>query len=670
MSRISTAGVVLCILFSVAAQAGAQGDGAWPPPDGPRKKTLTAFASEGELLAVLRGYADTLRPRERRSEVGGGYSGSGVKGLAMDAAPMPSSPAASQPMAMAKAAPSPAAGAMASQVMADAQSESVTNTQTAGVDEGGIVKVHGKHLVMLRRGRLFTVDVDRGQLAPVSAIDAFDPATGGSGSWYDEMLIVDNTIVVIGYSYGRGGTEIGLFDIDHAGQLSYRATYHMRSNDYYSSRNYASRLVGTKLIFYTPLYLNLYSGDFYGSFPAVRKWRSGASASDFKRIAPATRIYRTDEELDPRAGLALHTVTICDLAKREMECEATAVLGARGRVFYVSGESVYVWTAGNARRYGAYDGAARSALFRIPLNGKAPSALKVAGAPIDQFSFLESPDNHLNVMVRSEGRGDGMWSAERGAAGDLALMRVPLSMFSDGRDSAPASYYKPLPNAAGFTLQNRYVGSYLLYGTGSGWGHPQQGQPINNAYAVRWDVVNGRGSDAQALRLEHIEAMGSNAVVIGSAGRDLHFTSVNLGYEATIAGKYVRPNASQGETRSHGFFYKQESADGGMIGLPIMHDSQPGYRQLHGPSASVLFLQNRSMALSELGSLASQPGIGTNDGCRASCVDWYGNSRPLFVKNRIFALMGYELVEGRIAGSRMVETRRISYAPMAEGYVR
>ncbi len=34
--------------------------------------------------------------------------------------------------------------------------ESVTNTQHAGVDEGGIVKVHGNHLVVLRRGRLFT----------------------------------------------------------------------------------------------------------------------------------------------------------------------------------------------------------------------------------------------------------------------------------------------------------------------------------------------------------------------------------------------------------------------------------------------------------------------------------------------------------------------------------
>src|SRR4051812_6527242 len=56
---------------------------------------------------------------------------------------------------------------------AGGEAESVTNTQTAGVDEGGIVKVHGDYLVMLRRGRLFTVSVAGGGLAPVSAVNAY-----------------------------------------------------------------------------------------------------------------------------------------------------------------------------------------------------------------------------------------------------------------------------------------------------------------------------------------------------------------------------------------------------------------------------------------------------------------------------------------------------------------
>jgi hypothetical protein len=83
--------------------------------------------------------------------------------------------------------------------------------------------------------------------------------------------------------------------------------------------------------------------------------------------------------------------------------------------------------------------------------------------------------------------------------------------------------------------------------------------------------------------------------------------------------------------------------------------------QLRHNSASVLFLRNEGLTLSELGALDSRP-AGMSDNCRASCVDWYGNSRPLFVKNRVFALMGYEIVEGKIVGDRISEVGRVDYA--------
>ncbi|NNC71802.1 MAG: hypothetical protein HKN78_02895 [Sphingomonadaceae bacterium] len=54
-----------------------------------------------------------------------------------------------------------------------------------------------------------------------------------------------------------------------------------------------------------------------------------------------------------------------------------------------------------------------------------------------------------------------------------------------------------------------------------------------------------------------------------------------------------------------------------------------------------------------------------DDGCEASCVDWYGNARPIFLGNRIFALMGYELVEGRMRSGRISEMGRLNYGPRA-----
>src|SRR6185436_16657951 len=77
------------------------------------------------------------------------------------------------------------------------EGESITNTQQAGVDEGGIVKLHGDHLVVLRRGRLFTVKVGDGDLQPISSVDAFGSEINPNSTWYDEMLVSDDTIAVI-----------------------------------------------------------------------------------------------------------------------------------------------------------------------------------------------------------------------------------------------------------------------------------------------------------------------------------------------------------------------------------------------------------------------------------------------------------------------------------------
>lgn len=592
------------------------------------RKTMRPFNSAEDLKAYFRELAE----RQRRDDRGG------------------------QNQASANTASAPMADSSAVKTK-DAKSEdSITNTQTAGVDEGGIVKLHGDHLVILRRGRLFTVKIGDNALTPVSSINAYAPGIDPRNDWYDEMLVSDDTVVVIGYSYGRGGTEINLFDIDTSGGLDYRATYHLKSNDYYSSRNYASRLVGNKLIFYTPQYLG-YSEDAMEDFPAIRKWHKGATDGEFKKIVSPTRVYRAEKRGEPGSSLALHTVTVCDLANRGFACQGTAVLGSPGRVFYVSESSVYVWTTD--WDYGDGKTKAISMVYRMPLDGSAPSALGVAGSPVDQFSFFESDDKNLNVLVRSDGTGEAMWSSEF-AAGDIALFRAPVDSFSDGSESAGADRYRKLPRVEGYTFQNRFVGDYLLYGTGSGWGKPEQ-KDAANLFAVNWST-----GETNNLRLDHgvdrIEQMGRDAVVVGTNGRDLYFSPVRLGRIPSVKDSFVRKNASQGELRSHGFFYKPDGKDSGVLGLPIAREGRPGYKHLVEGSAAILFLRNNSLDLDTMGELGATS-VSTDDNCKASCVDWYGNARPLFIKNRVFALLGYEIVEGAVYPTYIREERRINYSP-------
>jgi hypothetical protein len=596
----------------------------------PVKKTMRPFRTEQELANYFHALAEKHR-RERQA-------GAGLFGAKAD-----------EQASVAQSAPA---------TVNIAKEESVTNTQEAGVDEGGIVKLHGDHLVVLRRGRLFTVRVGEGALQPISSIDAFAPDIDPRSTWYDEMLVSEDTVAVIGYSYERGGTEVGLFQIDDFGKLTYRSTYHLRSNDYYSSRNYASRLIGNKLIFYTPLYLSPEASDPTSNFPAVRQWHRGAKPEEFQRIVSATHIYRPEHDFNSNYGMALHTVTVCDLANGGFACQATGVLGPDGRVFYVSENSVYVWVSAWMAR--GQRMRSDSMLYRLPLDGSAPSALGVSGSPVDQFSFKESEDNHLNVLVRSESVGDGMWAAET-AAGEVALMRVPLENFSDGSEVVASSRYRQLPKPAGYTFQNRFVGDHLLYGTGSGWGEPQN-RSRATLFVVGW-ADGGTHEISLVHGVDRIEQMGTNAVIVGTDGRDLCFSSIRLDESPAIADVFRRKDASQGELRSHGFFYKPEDSESGMLGLPISTPARAGYRHLFESSAAILFLSNDSLHFEEAGELAADSTRAVDDRCRASCVDWYGNARPLFVRGRVLALLGYEIVEGRLDDGRIRELRRVNYAP-------
>lgn len=634
------------------------------PAAGAAPATLKPYADEAELQAALgRWRTEAEKQQRQRPRMAMAPS------MVMQAAPVPAAAAKAE------------SRAAATGTAADA----ITNVQTAGVDEGGIVKRAGDHLVILRRGRLFTVKVGGDALQPVAMLDAFAPNADPTGAWYDELLISGNTVVVVGYSYVRGGTEIGLFELGEQGALRYQATYHLRSFDYYSSRNYASRLIGRKLVFYSPTVLQPWGPPPQQMMPGVRRWQGPATPAEFQRILPATRIYRSDDDFDPQQPLALHTITSCELGQGEMRCDSSAVLGPPGRVFYVSATAVYVWTSSGPRRRlplpvppvtpqsasepaigggpvaRAPEPPSLSAVFRIPLDGSAPGGLKTAGVPIDQLSFLEDDRGHLNVLLRDAGYGEGMWGSEQGLAAHLALLRVPLAAFGDGRGAAQREHYRLLPAPAGGVLQNRYVGDWLLWGGGQ------------EAFGLRY--VDGTEAQAQALApghaVERIEAMGAHALLVGNAGSVLSFTSVRLGRTAALAGRHEQPDARQGETRTHGFFFRPTGAEEGLLGLPILG---PGAGRSNGVksgaqgAAAVLFLRQSALAFRPLGALEARPGQ-ADDRCKASCVDWYGNARPLFLGERVFALMGYELVEGRLEGlrrfERLSERRRISFAPDA-----
>ncbi|MBL6853500.1 MAG: beta-propeller domain-containing protein [Alphaproteobacteria bacterium] len=621
-ATVTAASIAALLSLTFASTAAAPGQ--------PAHRTLIAFQSDTELAAYLKKLA---RQRVRR--------------------------AAEEPMADAAMAPppppSPAAGAE-TVVASGAAGPSITNNQEAGVDEGDIVKMHGRDtMVILRRGRLFTISLANGGMKPTDMIDAYPPGVNASSDWYDEMLVSGDRVIVIGYSYSRGGTQVNRFRISADGHLAFEDAYQLRSNDYYSSRNYASRLVGHTLVFYSPRYIGY--GDPLDALPGLRKWNGNGDAPGWRRVGTAREVFQSPG-IDAAQVDTVHTIMSCDLTAPQLACKATSVLGPGGRTFYVSSHAVYVWVTpwwSDAR-----DGNKPSSLlYRLPLDGGAPSAVATRGAPVDQFSFREDGST-LSVLVRANSAGDVMWAPEH-SAGAIALLRVSADEFGDGSREAARTDYRGLPSPRDSgDFHNRFVGNYILYGNGNGWGTPQDG----TAELIAAPLTGGSVTTlTMAHGIDRIEVMGRDAMVVGSDQANVTFSTIDLGGRRPAEGsRYVLEGAAQAETRSHGFFYRPDAdPDSGVLGLPVSMPANPAYRQLFDTSAAMTFLRRSDGQLSPLGQIAAHDAGAVDDHCVASCVDWYGNARPIFLGNRIFALMGYELVEGAIGRDRIHETGRVNY---------
>ncbi|HJU42679.1 MAG TPA: hypothetical protein VJ691_07680, partial [Vicinamibacterales bacterium] len=134
-------------------------------------------------------------------------------------------------------------------------------------------------------------------------------------------------------------------------------------------------------------------------------------------------------------------------------------------------------------------------------------------------------------------------------------------------------------------------------------------------------------------------------------------TTINLAAAPVPITTLVVDSARESESRTHGFLYRAESTNEGLFGLPLVTFTSST------ESASVLFVRNRHLALHTAGMLDASDTT-EQDNCLVSCVDWYGNARAIFSGARVFALMGYELIEGRMeSDGQVTETNRLNFNP-------
>jgi hypothetical protein len=231
----------------------------------------------------------------------------------------------------------------------------------------------------------------------------------------------------------------------------------------------------------------------------------------------------------------------------------------------------------------------------------------------------------------------------------------------------------PVPSPGGGYLENRFVGDWLLYGTRSRWGgRPPQAEDEDAAQAADGFAVAVPIATPQAatlVKLGHeitrLEAVGDDAMVTGYRdSQGLHVSMIELGETAAVSGSAFLARRFESEGRSHAFNSIVGETGAGMLGVPTVYwregsDRYPWWSE----DSDLSFLQFDSAgALTDLGAIAGQREGRTKAWeakpqeayeCEVSCIDWYGNARPIFIEDRIFALMGTELVEAKVETGTM-----------------
>jgi beta propeller domain-containing protein len=569
----------------------------------------------------------------------------------------------------------------------------ITNNQMRNVEEGDIVKQINQFLLVLQDGRIFVVDTRGGGASRGRRLVLADRMNvyrnPNEDMWYDEMLVFGDRVLITGYSYRQDATELSVFRLDVAtGRLAPQGVFYISSNDYYSSSNYATRLIGDNLVIYTPFEVSdMVQNSF--RWPVVRRWTEGEpndpAARRSRPLFDAAEIYRPVREVeDP----TVHTVSVCPLgpvgSDRDLECRTTAFIGPNASQWYVTESDAFLWTT--SRDYYSYDSqacdAARSfdtdyqpaLLYRVPVDGTGPGLIGARGVPPDQFS-LHASGGRFHALVKDRQRS---CNGERSTEAQLAYLDVPLAGFGETVRDVARDRYTPLPGVKSFYIANRFTDRYLVYGS---LGQSRRGRSEYSTppvYVVPVDAPKA----VRPLDVRHtvVRAEQAGADIVLTGYRDyggLLVTLIDLDGQPHVASSVQLEQRYESEGRSHAFNSLIEADGSGVMGLPTTGGEGWSSRAAWRSRASDLsfLVVDRRGRLSPVGELERRFDYGSDDdddedgipgySCEVSCIDWYGNSRPIFTDGRVFALTGTEMIEGQIYAGEIHEVQRLNIARSA-----
>lgn len=535
----------------------------------------------------------------------------------------------------------------------------ITNNQENDVDEGGIVKNVGNFFLILRRGHLVSVRIENSLIR----IDDKLVASEGLDSrvWYDELLVKENLIMVIGYRYNiipenhHGATEINLFRMAEDGTLSREGTYFVESGDYFSGINYTSRLVNGKLVFYTPYSLRqLVDQSKALRLPRLFRYQR----NQFESLG---EILRAQDVIRPTQSVSwpvLHSVLVCNL-ENGFQCRTKTVVGSWRSTYYVTSKRAYLFIPGE-RRYPQLEQISPNLLYAMELEGNRSGVIQVRGTLDSQF-FMNESGNSISLITTVDsiegGRSfcDSLTTTASNAR-QTYVLNIPLASLGQVAQEPRAEHYSCLRNGTDYPTLARFNETHLLVTFGAETVVVKRSTNQIDRYPL--SINPGR-----------VELAGDDFMVVGSRpstaahceSSDLVFQLIQARESSSLGSSYTLPCIREGEWRSHGYFFHQGETFNTFGIATFQYNTQDTLNSaptsVVGSSLHFLnIISNGSIA--EAGQMNLQRFTRPSEQCSTSCIDWYGNTRPLFLQNKIFGLLGDQISLGSTNVRGEIEIRQ------------
>ncbi len=572
----------------------------------------------------------------------------------------------------------------------------ITNTQVASVDEGDIVKLIGEYLLVLQDGRIFAVHYPTMTLTDRQDVYRKDEDGDPIGAdWYDEMLVQGDQIIVTAYSYEDDASEITVLRLDQeTGKVEPRGVFLISSDDYYDVDNYATRIVGDKLIIHTP-----YEADDLVSRrnrPVIRRW---TNAEDFyDNEGEGRQVLRAQDIYRPVFGVSepwIHSISVCplsDVIERGLRCETTGFIGTELAEMYVAGDAIYLWHSALGADEQSWTDCTigtpspdfgevpPAAIYRLPIGSGEVEVLGARGLPIDQFS-MDAQGNRFRALSNFFHHA----CSDDELPKSFALLNASQGQFRDRYIPAREREFANLPSMMTSSVENRFVGDWVVYG---GRDRYSRRPPRNEEASKRAlsNVVHAVPIDdpdnAQAIAIGHtlvrLERMGDAAFIangyvdrsglrVSYVGLGDHENSTGVRSSAFLPGRY------ESESRSHAFNATYTLGGDGTLGVPtVQRTEQSGGYWWYSDVSDLSFINFTGEGiLADAGVIAATPENQVQTGagyeCDISCIDWYGNARPIFLGGRVYGLMATELVEADMVDGQVTERRRVDLTAPVPG---